>query len=129
MKNETKKFDITNTLTLNIDGETFNAKINVNGQNFEAILQKQKSKIGTTYIFWRDGENSLYIFNSNNTEKENTPQMTGNLQYKNTEYKIALWHKKGISKRTGKEYAFYSGKVSLPQPKQVETETNDDLPF
>lgn len=127
MKNETKKFDNTNTIVLNINGENFSAKINVNGQNFEATLQKQKSKIGTTYIFWKDGDNSLYIFNSNNKEKDNSPDMTGNLQYKNTEYKVALWRKQGISKKNGKEYDFFSGSIRLPQPTQ--TENNDDLPF
>lgn len=128
MTTETKKFDNTNTIVLNKNGENYSAKINVNGQSFEATLQKQKSKIGTTYIFWRDGENSLYLFDAINKTKLTEPDMSGNLQWKNTEYKVALWNKFGISKKNGKPYDFFSGSIRLPQPTQT-TENNDDLPF
>jgi hypothetical protein len=120
------KFDKTNTIVLNIDGEKYSAKVNVHGREFECILQRQKSKVGTHYIFWKDGDDSLYLFTNSESENENSPQLTGNLQYKSTEYKVALWHKKGISQKTGKPYDFYSGKVQLPQPK---AEVKDDLPF
>jgi hypothetical protein len=113
-----------NTVTLNKKDDNYIFVSTYDGKKFSINLQKKQSKVGQSYIGGNEGENSVYIF-KNESESPNAPQLKGKAVIDSTEYKFALWHRRGKSEKTGKEYDFFSGAIQ----KIEQQTTNDDLPF